>query len=173
MNKCLLALLIVVLPHALCAQEPFSSLEERMTGKEFRAAGLDKLTEEELQVLNRWLRDHSVATLDGPAESAAAPSAAVALEPAEDRRGLRKEKERLSDDAKLITARLLGTFDGWDGNTVFRLDNGMIWKQDESDVFTVRPPLENPEVTIKRGVFNVWRLSVEGYNSRVKVERLQ
>ena len=36
------------------AQE-FSSLEERMSAKEFKEAGLDKLTPEELARLNAWL----------------------------------------------------------------------------------------------------------------------
>ena len=46
------------------AQEAFSTLEEQMTGKEFMDSGLNKLTPEELAVLNDWLQAHSVATLD-------------------------------------------------------------------------------------------------------------
>ena len=52
-------------------------------------------------------------------------------------------------------------------------ENGMVWKQDEKDVFRIRPPMENPPVTVKKGMFSAWYLSVEGYNSRVRVERLQ
>ena len=61
---------------SVLAQERFSSVEERMTGKEFKASGLDKLSDEELAALNSWLRDHSVATLENVAtvKNTAAPS---------------------------------------------------------------------------------------------------
>lgn len=177
MKKCLFALLIIAWQPALLAQEPFSSVEERMTGREFQAAGLHKLTAEELEALNAWLRKHSVATLDTtgrPAAMTGVAATSAQAAPAADRRDLPREREEdLTDEQKFIESRYVGTFTGWDGNTVFRLENGMVWKQAEQDVFTVRPPLENPLVTVKRGMFKTWRLSVEGYNSRVRVERLQ
>ena len=49
---------------AALAQQGFSTIEERMTGKEFTETGLTKLSPEELDALNEWLRSHSVATLD-------------------------------------------------------------------------------------------------------------
>ena len=77
------------------AQESFSSVEERMTGKEFMETGLSKLTDAELEALNNWLRGHSVATLDsrtGPAQQAAgsssqASSTTVAVSSSVDERG--------------------------------------------------------------------------------------
>ena len=45
------------------AASGFSSLEEQMTGKEFSAAGLEKLSKPELDALNSWIRGHSLATL--------------------------------------------------------------------------------------------------------------
>lgn len=170
MKKCLPALLIIAWLSALQAQEPFSSVEERMTGQEFTATGLHKLTPEELAALNAWLRKHSVATLDRPAGTSAVATTGAVTAPAD---GQRAEQDQEAEDAKLIQSRITGEFNGWDGNTVFRLDNGMVWKQDEDDVFRARPAVHNPVVTIKRGMLRGWRLQVEGYDEKVKVERLQ
>ncbi|NND45346.1 MAG: hypothetical protein HKN58_08480 [Xanthomonadales bacterium] len=170
MNKWLLFLIVFLVSAPLLAQEKFSSVEERMTGKEFMDAGLDKLTDEELAALNRWLRDHSIATLDSaPARSrATAPGTSAAAAVGGDERGF----EGAATDRSTIVSRLVGEFDGWDGETVFELENGMVWKQDETDKFFTRN-MVNPEVTIKSGLFDSWRLSVEGYNKSVKVERIQ
>lgn len=171
MKKWPLLLSLVLACGPLVAQERFSSVEERMTGKEFMEAGLDKLTDEELAALNRWLRDHSVATLESarPNTSAAAGrSTAAPTGMPGDERGF----EGAATDRSTIVSRLVGEFDGWDGETIFELENGMVWKQDETDKFFTRS-MANPEVTIKSGLFNSWRLSVEGYNKSVKVERIQ
>ena len=169
MKKCLLAILLISWSLALPAQDPFSSLEERMTAREFKGAGLDKLTNEELQALNAWLQNHSVATLKN-ATVVAIPENAT--EPTGDQRGLETKKVELSTEEKTIESRIAGTFTGWDGITVFKLENGMVWRQSEKDVFRIKA-VENPMVTIKKGLFGTWRLSVEGFNSRVKVKRLQ
>jgi hypothetical protein len=49
------SLLVLAFAAPAAAQE-FSSLEERMSAAEFKAAGLDKLSPAELEALNRWLR---------------------------------------------------------------------------------------------------------------------
>lgn len=168
MKKILLALVILSLVPSLVSADGFSSLEEQMTGKEFMAAGLGKLSEQELAALNDWIRRHSVATLDTPtAAPAAASSAAASTAAAEDRRGLSKDA-----DESPIRSAILGEFDGWDGQTVFKLENGMIWVQDDKDTFYVRD-LENPVAVIEPGMFNSWHLHVEGYRSKTKVRRIQ
>ena len=141
----------------------FSSLEEQMTGKEFTAAGLDKLSPQELDVLNNWIRRHSVATLSSPVTSGSQTGADV------DRRGLPSDP---GDDESPISGRLVGKFSGWDGQTVFKLENGMIWVQADRDKFYIRE-VENPEVTITPGMFSAWYLSVDGYGSKCKVRRIQ
>ncbi len=130
MNKLLIALLflsaglapILVPGPAFGADEGFSSLEEQMTGQDFKAAGLDKLTPQELEALNGWIRRRSLATLDAPTAGAAA--IAEGSSPA-DTRGLKGEKEE--EDRTPISSRIVGRFSGWDGQTVFKLENGMIW----------------------------------------------
>lgn len=161
----LFCLLVCSIP--ILAQERFSSVEERMTGKEFTESGLHKLSAEELEALNIWLRNHSVATLENKA--ARSGGFAVAdIEDYADQRGF----EGKQTDKSTIVSRLVGEFDGWDGATVFKLENGMVWKQGETDKFFTKT-LVNPVVTIKAGMLGSWRMSVEGYNKSVKVDRVQ
>lgn len=153
-------LLLALLPLTLAHAEEFSSLEERMSAAEFKAAGLDKLTPEELANLNAWIRGRRALA---PA-SAAQPSVAEI-----DRRGL-------SDGVKpgdVIVSRILGNFRGWDGTrTVFELENGMVWKStDPAAKLAVN--LQDPVVRITPGFMNAWFLQVEGYNAKVRVKRLK
>ena len=169
MNKLLITLLALCFSASLFAAEGFSSLEEQMTGKEFMAAGLGKLSTEELAALNAWIRARSLATLDSPKAGAAAATVVVA-ETQEDMRGFKTEKDE--PDRTPITSRIVGRFNGWDGQTVFKLENGMIWGQADKDKFWVKE-VENPVVTIEPGMFGTWRLSIEGHNSNCRVERIQ
>ncbi|MCA1778057.1 MAG: hypothetical protein LC637_01360 [Xanthomonadaceae bacterium] len=148
---------------AASAQSPesFSSLEERMTGKEFAETGLDKLSADELASLNRWIRRRSLAAGEAtgsgeqslPDRPGELPSiASMAREP--------------------FQTRVIGKFTGWTGETEFSLENGMVWKQTGDGTFFI-PEVENPTVTIRPGAIGTWRLSVEGYNSSTRVTRIR
>jgi hypothetical protein len=173
MKNIFILLLLLFTSSAVLAQESFSSVEERMTGREFKDAGLGKLSDAELEALNKWLRDHSVATLENTVVNrrpgSGTVSTAVAADPSADRRGL--EGKQASKDT--IVSRLVGEFTGWDSDTVFQLENGMIWKQSEKTDKYFVDSTTGPVVTIKAGMFNSWRLSVEGYNKSVQVDRIQ
>ena len=166
MNLSSLALVsgLLVFSSLLSAQseQPFSSLEERMTQSEFTDTGLHKLSPEELAALNRWIRRRSIAQYEyeGPAEDGSLPSQPGEAPPID--RMAREE----------FRSRIVGEFSGWSGNTVFRLENGMVWRQDESDRFRLQP-VDSPMVTIKPAIFGGWRLSVEGHNRAVRVERIE
>jgi hypothetical protein len=183
MKKIMTLLLIMLFSGTALAQESFSSVEERMTGREFKDTGLDKLSEEELTALNKWLRDHSVATLEtrtvqpvtvapqsgqSSASSAAATASSSEAAPAGDRRGF----EGRITDASTVESRIVGEFSGWDGETIFTLENGMVWKQAQTDKYYTKT-LINPGVKIKSAMWGSWRMTVEGYNKSVKVERIQ
>lgn len=150
-----LALLLATAAASVCAQS-FSSLEERMSLRDFESAGLQKLSPEELAFLNRWLAERG---LTAPPTAAAAQADRVGLAP-----------ERGSEDA--VRSRLLGSFRGWSGNTVFRLENGQVWQQTGGGALA-GVSLESPTVSIERGLFGAWYLRVEGYNSRAKVKRIE
>ena len=164
MNKILIALLFLSATLSVLAAEGFSSLEEQMTGKEFTASGLDKLSQQELDVLNDWIHRHSVATLVSPAVGKETVSSE------KDQRGLKNESE--DENRTEITSTIVGKFKGWDGHTTFKLDNGMIWVQADKDKFYIKE-IENPTVVIKPGLFRTWRLHIEGFNSECRVKRIQ
>ncbi len=154
-----LALAALLASTAAFAQQGFSTIEERMTGKEFTDAGLDKLSDEELSALNEWLRSHSVATLDNENQEYS------------DTRGF--ENQAMADlDDNDVVAGIKGTFSGWTGDTLFELDNGMVWKQVETGTFYI-PPTDSAVVIIDKGLFSSWRLKVQGYNKTVRVERIE
>jgi hypothetical protein len=172
MSRILIVIVVMLFAFPLVASEGFSTLEEQMTGKEFTGAGLDKLTPDELAALNAWIRKRSLATIDVPASAtAAAATTSSATESTDgDQRGFRSEKDE--EDRSPITSRIVGTFSGWDGQTVFKLENGMIWEQADKDKFYIRE-VENPVAVIEPGIFGTWRLHIEGYNSKCRVERIQ
>ena len=70
-----------------------------------------------------------------------------------------------------ISSRIIGQFNGWDGDTQFNLENGQVWKQSGNGILKVS--MINPKVTIEKGLFGGFNFSVEGYNSKVKVKRVK
>jgi hypothetical protein len=137
---------------AAAAQTTAPTLEERMPQAEFRAAGLDKLSPEELKYLNDWLTAHGEAI--GPVAAGSAdfyPNDA---------------------DREAIETRISGVFDGWRGHTVFDMDNGQQWRQTESGTYKTGK-MENPAVTIKPMMLGSWLMRVEGCGCSVRVERIR
>jgi len=70
-----------------------------------------------------------------------------------------------------IESRFIGDFTGWRGATEFSLENGQVWKQNESGRLSHRAT--GPMITIRRGAFDTYRLSVEGINRSVRVRRIK
>ena len=161
MNKILIILLFLSVTLSVLAAGGFSSLEEQMTGKEFSAAGLDKLSQQELDVLNDWLRGHSVATLETKTVSAEVADSAEDQPELKSEDKDKDEDEDEDEDRTTITSKLVGTFDGWDGQSVFELENGQIWAQTSKTKFKTRE-IENPVAIIEPGMFGTWRLHIEG-----------
>ncbi|MBT8049073.1 MAG: hypothetical protein HKN57_14090 [Xanthomonadales bacterium] len=159
MKKVLNVLILLLLSIPVLAAADFSSLEEQMTGKEYAAAGLDKLSPSELSALNAWIRDHSLGTLS---TVAAVTDTAAADDEEKD-----KDKKR-----NTITGTLVGKFSGWDGQTVFKLQDGSIWVQADKDKFHIKE-VENPTVVIEPGMFGSWHLSIEGHDSECRVKKIQ
>jgi hypothetical protein len=174
MNKLLLTFLLILFPVSIYAQQAFSSLEEQMSSKEFEQTGLGKLSPDELEALNNYIRSRSLVALDKAKPVASSGSATTKTSASGgdgDERGLEVKKEGKKDRLP-ISSRLVGTFKGWDGYTTFTLENGMVWQQADKDKFYTKA-MSNPMITIKSGALKTWRLSVEGHSSRCKVKRIQ
>ena len=154
-----LALLLALAPAAFAQQAP-QLIQDQMTPDQFKAAGLDQLSAEQLVNLNAWLNR----TLDVETTKAAK----VAKERVEqEHRGFLSFG---SDEP--IVAHLAGEFDGFRKGRKYTLDNGQVWEQtDSASLPGVR--LDNPEVSIAPGMFNVWYMQVGDYNTRAKVQRVK
>ncbi len=136
------------------AQTQSPTLEERMSQAEFRAAGLDKLSPEELQRLNGWLEAHG-----GTTRQVVTASGAAVFYPD-------------SSARDVVESRITGKFNGWRGKTVFTLDNGQQWRQTESSRFDAGE-FTNPGVKVKPMMLGSWLMVVEGCGCSVRVERIK
>ena len=154
--------LMLLWPGAAAAQD---ALQDKMTPAEFKAAGLDKLTPAELASLNAWLQGKVTEESTKAATKAAAEA--------------RKEVEQSTrgffdfGSNEPIVARLQGEFSGFANGRRYVLDNGQEWRQiDNAKLHGVRKT--NPEMTIRPSLLgNAWYMSVDGYNTRTKVQRIK
>lgn len=154
-------LVLLGLATSTCAgAQEFSSLEERMSEGDFRGAGLDKLTPEELDRLNGWLRSRL-----NEIPTTVVPQSQVGFKPED---GLLAG----GGDRNDIVSRVEGVFDGWNRNTVLRLENGQWWQVTESQSFAV-PAIQSPTVTITPAMLGSWLIRVEGYNRSARVTRVR
>ena len=87
-------------------------ISELMTAREFTGAGLQKLTPSELEALNAWLAKYTGAVVQ-TALDATSPAA----------------RGGISTTADVIESQIDDDFEGWDGDTIFKLRNGQIWQQ--------------------------------------------
>lgn len=138
-----------------------SRIEQQMTSEQFRAAGLDRLTPEQLANLNAWLNR----TLVVETQKAAAQA-----------------KQKVQDDSRgflnfgssaPILSRVSGEFRGFAQGRRYVLANGQEWEQvDAATLAGVR--LAEPEVKITPSmVGNAWYMQVGKYGTRAKVRRIK
>ena len=74
-------------------------------------------------------------------------------------------------ELKAIESRIPGRFEGWEPRSRIRLANGQVWQiaDDSSHYFY----LDNPKVTIRRGVLGAFYLDIESSNWSARVRRVQ
>lgn len=151
--------------HAFAQEATPPSIEQQMTPEQFKAAGLNKLSPEELANLNAWLNQ----TVDIKSARAAKQAAKQAEERVKDEnRGFLNFG---SEEA--IVAHIKGAFEGFARDRIYVLDNGQVWQQtDNARLEGVS--LDNPEVKIRPRIFgNTWQMTVGGYNTRAEVKRIK
>jgi len=133
---------------ALAAEERFPGIEKLMNEEQFRATGLHRLTDEELEALDRWLVRYTAGDAERMLES--------------------NEEVREAKEAYEVRSRIAGDFDGWSGETVFRLENGQVWEQRlDGRYYYDGPP--NPEVIIDRNWLGFFRMTVVSTGKKVGV----
>jgi len=127
---------------ARAAQPEISgSIKEMMSPEEFKAAGLDKLSADELQRLDAWLQGYRQVT-----EQAAEKKATA-----------RAERTKMD----VLVSRVDGSFYGLTGRTVIRLEDGTVWKQaNADDRFRPKNP-DHPAAVVIHGIFG-YKMQIEG-----------
>lgn len=70
-----------------------------------------------------------------------------------------------------IESHIPGRLEGWRQNTNFRLANGQVWQVSEDGNRYV--DLQDPKVTVRRGMLGAFYLEIEGTNFSPKVKRVR
>ena len=128
-------------PAGAAQEETSGSIQQIMTPEEFKAAGLNKLSPEELQKLDAWLQGYRQVT-----EQAAEKKATA-----------RTERTKMD----LIVSRVDGTFNGLTGRTLIRLEDGTVWKQANADDRYRAKVTDHPAAAVIHGVFG-YKMRIEG-----------
>jgi hypothetical protein len=101
-----------------------------MSPEEFRAAGLNKLSSEELQKLDAWLQGYRETT-----------------EKTTEKR-VEKTVKRSFFTGEPIVSRVDGSFGGLKGRTLIKLEDGTVWKQANIDDHYGPSPIEHPGAAV-------------------------
>ncbi|MGD8978125.1 MAG: hypothetical protein PVG91_11015, partial [Gammaproteobacteria bacterium] len=111
----------------------------------------------------------AAAAQDAPAATSEAEKTAPGS--SSDYFGSERVEDGPGNDVDRIQSRYVGEFTGWDGKTVFELENGQVWQQVGSGRMTYKAT--NPMITIKRAFMGSYLLKVEGRNKSVRVKRIK
>jgi hypothetical protein len=180
LRRLLLSLLLLVLAGVTCAE----NIEQSMSAAEFKAAGLDKLSAEELANLNIWLQSRgqapaAAAQTPGPTATESAPVAAAApAQPAGPPILAKYRKDNPEAEAAapktvdLVESRIVGYFEGWRKGTIFKLENGQHWRVTDDRRYEIGSE-ESPKVVIEAAMMGSWLMRVGDHNRRVRVQRIR
>ena len=137
-------MLACVAPAGAAQPETSGSIKEVMSPEEFKAAGLNKLSAEELQKLDAWLQGYRQVTEQAAEKKATAKASA--------------ESHAKMD---LLVSRVDGTFQGLTGRTIIRLEDGTVWKQANADDRFRGRVTDHPGAAVIHGVFG-YKMRIEG-----------
>ncbi len=146
-----LACLLAGLSWPVCCAENFPGIEQLMSEHEFKNAGLDKLSDSERQALDNWLVRYT------------AGEAQILIHSNKEVQKMERSHETHSS--------LLPPFDGWSGNTRFRLENGQIWQQRKRGNYIYRG--DDLRVAIRKNFLGFYTLTLISTDKSVQVKRVQ
>jgi len=180
MSRLFLSLALATVPMLAFAENAapdarFGNLRESMTTEEFKAAGLDKLSDTELSALSAWLTRKVDTETTRAVEQVRHETQEAVVKAKEDTRQQIEQQNRGFFDFgsdEPIKSTLVGEFKGFAKGKHYTLANGQVWEQIEAATLSgVRKT--DPVVTVKPGLFNNWFLRIEGYNTSAKVRRIK
>ena len=140
MSRLFLSLVLLTAPLAALAQNAsndarFADLRASMTAEEFKAAGLDKLSDAELSALSAWLtRKVGAETARAVEQVRQETQTAVAQAQADTRKQVEQENRGFFDfgSDEPIKSTLAGEFRGFAKGNRYTLANGQVWEQIEA-----------------------------------------
>jgi len=154
-----------------------------MSPEEYRRTGLHKLDQDELRALEAWLRDHAgelrstagsvpaagATALSAPRPENAAEEAAAAAG-SEENFGFPEPRAR-EDEPVVLHAEVLPPFRGWNGKTIFRLDNGQVWRQRSSGHHTYTG--DDRRVVISKNAMGFYEMRLLAADRSIGVKRVK
>ncbi len=179
--RTILTVFVLVLATARGAESGFW---QQLTAEERARAGVDALTPAQRAALDELAVRYST---QGPRAAAGAAEAAPAMaaRPASPRAQPKVATDEANDPRiglpalkpageEKVISRIAGEFKGWTGATIFKLENGQIWVQENPNDSQWFKAEMNPPVEITRSMFGGWKLVVDGQKgSWVRVKRVQ
>lgn len=196
--KRLMALFCVL---AVTAWADVPGFWSQLTPDERKAAGIDQLTPEQQaaldQLAQRYTHEGARKEVEAVKAQAQAETTEAVKKAREEAKAERSEaikqakeeakaeakaaarKSKLAnaglaarDDDEVIKTRILGKFTGWDGHTIFRLENGQVWQQSGPDL-KYFPNLVDPEVELIPSSWAGWKLRIVSEGLWCKVRRVR
>ena len=132
----------------LSAAEPeppaFPGLQKAMSPEQYEAAGLSKLDPAERAKLDEFIKNYVSVSNERVATSAVDKAI----------------KEKKVSEPEVIQSRIVGPFSGYNGRTVFTLENGQRWAQSQYDS-AYFPKIDSPPVLIVKAGFG-YRMYIAG-----------
>ena len=167
------------------ADTAYQPLERAMTDEERVRSGVDSLTSKQRQYLNDWLKTRygEAASVDSQeraitrTNSPPKPSKQTAIDEEIERRVAEELATRKEQDSAANTNRgpfdamLIGDFTGWRGKTVFRLDNGQVWRQRSSSQYRHRG--DDYRVKFDKNWMGGWEMTVISSGKSVLVSKVK
>jgi len=140
-------MMLATLP-ALSADD--RNIRELMTTQEFAASGLSRLSNDEMDAINRWLARY---TAQDAAEMLNSSPAVSEIESAG------------------IKSKIDGEFSGWNGPTRFPLKNGQIWETRSTRRYNYSAV--DPDVEITRNFLGIYRMRLVDTGKAINVRRIR
>ena len=172
---------------SVMAETSFQPIERAMTDEERHRSGLSSLTAEQRQFLNDWLSArYGDATAKAPLkrskpavtqiQTSEQPAEEKAIEAEVERRvaqelATRKQSPEAAGNKVPFEATLVGDFNGWRGKTVFKLDNGQIWRQRSASKYKHRG--NDQRVTFDKNWMGGWEMTVVSSGKSVLVSKIK
>lgn len=145
-------------------------LERMLSAADFREAGLDQLSDEQLATLNALLTREFTAA--DPTDSQAIAAWEQTDEDVYATFGLESEHPRAQARDEM-NSYLVGELDGWQKGRRIRLANGQVWEiaNSPSEMFGV--PVANVPVTVERAFMGTFRMRIGDKRPAVRVRRVE